>query len=360
MYSSFKKQKLLTESWRKFLKEASEEEIKNFGNWIDENYLDSFSKKVSITWHDPEGRDIPFETLNDGDLIFLGNGSFRATYAPKNDEDYVIKFAFGSQGFTMNKREFELQQDPSGLFPKVFKHSDNFSWIVMEKMSVITDKQQFVSFFGPVKELFTQLGDSEEKIYFYLIEYFINPSENKINPKYDYSGYLGITNEILSLNNESKSKYNKSPIYINNVFLPAIKNIVQSLGLIKGTEEQKNSIKEDLEALFEEPEQFTNLFNLNGSLKDVGISLPYLLGNQLIKYIERNPLINKIKKTVEKYGIARAEIRANNTGVNSKGEFKIIDASVREDINSFMNQPLNPTAKAPSTMAPIAERKTIK
>ena len=356
MYSSFKKHQLITESWRRFIQEASEEERKHFGNWIDENYLDSFSKKVSITWHDPEGRDLPLETLNDDNLVFLGNGSFRAVYTPKRDKDYVIKFAFDSQGMTMNKTEFDLQQDSSNLFPKVFKHSDNFSWIVMEKMRVINEEKEFLSFFGPVNELFTELGFSERTIYFYLIEYFLNPKENKINTDYDYTGYLGITNEILSLRKEGSTKYNKSPIYLNKIFIPVIQNI----DLTKGTEEQKKSIKEDLDALRQEPQIFTHLFNLNESLKDVGISLPSLLAEQLILYVDTNPMISKLKKTIERYGIARAEIRIKNTGVNSKGEFRIIDASVRDDINAFMNQPLNPTKKAGSTMAAIMERNSKK
>jgi hypothetical protein len=81
-----------------------------------------------------------------------------------------------------------------------------------------------------------------------------------------------------------------------------------------------------------------------------------LLAEQLVRYINKDPLIDKIKRTIGKYGIARGEIRVNNTGVNSKGEFRIIDASVRDDINAFMNQPLNPTKKAGSTMAVIKER----
>ena len=136
--------------------------------------------------------------------------------------------------------------------------------------------------------------------------------------------------------------------------------MVQSLRLIKGTKEQTESIKEDLDALLQEPQIFTHLFNLNDSLQKVKISLPLLLAKQLVRYVNRDPLIDKIKRTIGKYGIARGEIRIGNTGVNSKGEFRIIDASVRDDINAFMNQPLNPTKKAGSTMAVIMERNSKK
>jgi hypothetical protein len=355
MYSSFKKQKLLTESWRKFIQEASKEEVKHFGGWIDEGYLDSFSAEVSDLWNDPEGYEPQLSILNDDELQFLGNGSFRAVYAVKNDEDYVVKIAFNPEGMTMNKREFDLQQDPSNLFPKVFKHSNNYSWIVMEKMRVIKEAEQFNSFFGHIKELFTELSESESSINFYLVDYFLNPKSDEINSSKSDIGYLDITNKILSLNKEGSSKYNKSPIYLEKIFIPVIESLSQSLGLFKGTKEQAESIKEDLDNLLREPEVFTHLSNLNDSLKQVKISLPLLLAKQLVRYVNKDPLIDKIKRTISKYDIARGEIRVNNTGVNPKGEFRIIDASVRDDINAFMNQPLNPTKKPLSTMAPIME-----
>jgi hypothetical protein len=355
MYSSFKKQQIITESWRKFIQEASKEEVKHFGGWIDEGYLDSFSAKISNLWNDPEQYNPELYILNDDELQFLGRGTFRAVFAVKNDEDYVVKFAFDSQGMTMNKREFDLQQDPSNLFPKVFKHSDNFSWIVMEKMSVIKEKEQFNSFFGHIIELLTELSESKDGIYFYLTNLFLNPGSDNINPDEPFAGYLGTTNDLLSLDKEESSKYNKSPIYLEKIFIPVIESLSQSLGLIKGTKQQTESIKEDLDNLLREPEVFTNLSNLNDSLEQVKISLPLLLAKQLVRYINKDPLIDKIKRTIGKYDIARGEIRVNNTGVNPKGEFRIIDASVRDDINAFMNQPLNPTKKSLSTMAPIME-----
>jgi hypothetical protein len=339
MYSSFKKHQLITESWRRFIQEASEQEVKHFGGWIDEGYLDSFSAKVSNLWNDPEGYSPELYILNDDELQFLGRGTFRAVYAVKNDKDYVVKFAFDSQGMTMNKREFDLQQDPSNLFPKVFKHSDNFSWIVMEKMSVIEEKEQFNSFFGHIKELLTELSESESSIYFSLTNLFLNPGSDNINPDEPYAGYLGRTNEILSLDKEGSSKYNKSPIYLKNIFIPVIRSLVRSLQLIKGTKKQTESIKEDLDNLFEEPEVFTHLYNLNVSLQQVKISLPLLLAEQLVTYVNKDPLIDKIKRTIGKYGIARGEIRIGNT-----------------DIDTFTNQPLNPGRKADTTMPPIMER----
>jgi hypothetical protein len=77
MYSSFKKQQIITESWRKFIQEASKEEVKHFGGWIDEGYLDSFSAEVSNLWNDPEGYDPQLSILNklsprfSNDLLFF-------------------------------------------------------------------------------------------------------------------------------------------------------------------------------------------------------------------------------------------------------------------------------------------------
>jgi hypothetical protein len=189
-----------------------------------------------------------------------------------------------------------------------------------------------------------------------LTNLFLNPGSDNINPDEPYAGYLGRTNEILSLDKEGSSKYNKSPIYLKNIFIPVIRSLVRSLQLIKGTKKQTESIKEDLDNLFEEPEVFTHLYNLNVSLQQVKISLPLLLAEQLVTYVNKDPLIDKIKRTIGKYGIARGEIRIGNTGINSKGEFRIIDASVRHDIDTFTNQPLNPGRKADTTMPPIMER----
>ena len=103
MYSSFKKHQLITESWRRFLNEASDEEKKHFGDWMDEEFLDEFqqdiAKKVKAR---KELEEYPTDKLN-----FIGQGSFRAVYRPEGDKDYVVKFALDESGKIMNQTEFD-------------------------------------------------------------------------------------------------------------------------------------------------------------------------------------------------------------------------------------------------------------
>ena len=339
MYSSFKKHQLITESWRRFINEASKEEIQHFGNWIDEEYLDKLSQEVSNAWNDVRTMDNPnFQQFGEGKLEFLDNGSFRAAYAPPGDKDFIVKFAFEVEGKAMNQREFELQKDLSELFPKVFKHADDFSWIVAERISVIEERKDFIEYFNPLSQMFKELGYGLSDYYTNLINVFFDPKEPDIK-------YEQITQNILG-DNRQQSKYNKSKTYFNNIFVPVI-NMIQPSDF-KGSSKEVEEAKIDLEELKLEPQVYTNLENAIYSFEKVGVNLVLLLSKRLVEYVNNTPFLNKVKDVIKRYDIIPREIRVRNTGVNTKKEFRIIDASVRSDINPFINQPLNPTRSKPA------------
>ena len=330
MYSSFKKQQLLTESWRKFLLEASEEELKYFGDWADEKYLNAFSKKImELTTKNkqldlkafqgnPLGTDekkVEISELSDDKLQFLGRGSFRAVFAPKNDKDFIIKFALSKNSLDMNKSEatmvkgkdyqIPIETAKTDLLPKVFRTADDFSWIVIEKLNVIGTPMVFNQFFKPIADLFREFGFSESLI------------ENNIKR------FAFVKNQEPLFSPETIIRKHDKEIFKEQILKPALLKIKD---LFPGNEEISDVIQDYLENGRIEEIQF--LF-----YTDKSNEIANLINDRFYEYAGQFPLVVKIRNLIKTYGIAPDEIRTNNTGYNSKGEFKIIDSSIEDQID---------------------------
>lgn len=100
-----------------------------------------------------QGLDYNLDTENTDDKIiksYLGSGMYRIVYGL--DNDFILKIAHASEGSNMNKFEFNIQKSMPDMFPKVYAHGEgqfnnNFDWIIMDKVEVIVDQDEFDSFF---------------------------------------------------------------------------------------------------------------------------------------------------------------------------------------------------------------------
>lgn len=328
MYSSFKKQQLLTESWRKFLLEASKEELKYFGDWVDEKYLNDFSKKIMKAYEDEQFED--FSELSDDKLKFLGRGSFRAVFAPRNDKDFVIKFALFKGALEMNKSEatmvkgknyeipIETAKSNFDFLPKVFKTANNFSWIVIEKLNVIGIPMVFNQFFKPIADLFREFGFDEQVI------------QEKISK----FAFKEIKKDIIvpAIDNVAFTKDTVTDNYHKNINI--FKEQILKPALIKAKDffAQDQDIVEAIEDYLENgrKEEIEYLLNKKGEKSD---KIIFMINDIFYEYAGQFPLVVKIRDLVKTYGIDPNEIRHRNTGYNNKGEFKIIDSSIEDEIN---------------------------
>lgn len=120
--------------------------------------------------------------LRENPKAILGCGSFRCVAS--FDDDYIVKFASDkellgpnydySQGFSrwfmsalkINKTESELMnQDNSGIYPKIFKTSPKGLWQIQEKVEIIQSKDQFMDFFPKFTNLITTIRKKYFKQY---------------------------------------------------------------------------------------------------------------------------------------------------------------------------------------------------
>ena len=325
MYSSFKKHQLITESWRRFLNEASDEEKKYFGDWMDDEFLDKFQQDIAEKVKHQELEYYPTDKLN-----FIGQGSFRAVYRPEGDKDYVVKFSLDGWdkiGRVMNQTEFDFQTK-SNLFPKVFKHSNDFSWIVMESLNPIKYESDFNVFFPEIYKMLGELGYNDRKIYRFLTETVFGPLDiddesGALSPARPGQAFSFKDIIVVVLFN---SAYLNSPAFQKNILIPAIQELKRIVELenaeeLKALEELENNLL-DYKAMI--------LFSKNFEL--LHSKLKQIVEQRFIRYCIDIPFVQKIREVIKKFKILPSEIRIYNTGVNSKGEFKILDASVEEQI----------------------------
>jgi hypothetical protein len=138
----------------------AEEMIQRFyGDWVDQ------LPDVSAAIYGKGFREV--ERLVSEDYFnfeWAGQGSFRAVLRPQGDKDFVVKIAKNSHGASMNKSEFEMQQNFEGLFPKVHHHGamnrtvdkeysgEEFNWIVVENVRPINDPPTMYSYFPNLKK----------------------------------------------------------------------------------------------------------------------------------------------------------------------------------------------------------------
>ena len=133
--------KLILENWRKYLAEGEAEQFP----WLKE-------LKEAATFED-KGKVLE----NEGLFKLVGKGVFRKVYQPIKDEDYVVKIAKAehttgwhrelgtgreTEGHVMNEDDFKLSIKYSLIFPKAYAHSEDFSWVVFEKVNVVGDSEE--------------------------------------------------------------------------------------------------------------------------------------------------------------------------------------------------------------------------
>lgn len=122
--------KLLLENWRQYIKE-SEEETAYFGKWVDR--IPEMYKEWLASTSEYRGE----ELLEKYGFDKIGEGAFRTVLAPKEDNNFVVKISRTKMYSNMNKAEFELQKKYETLFPRVYFHSPDFRWMVVEAVSPV-------------------------------------------------------------------------------------------------------------------------------------------------------------------------------------------------------------------------------
>jgi len=116
--------KLLFENWRNYLKEEEQEE---FGSSFEED-IKECDRGMQL------GGTL---CLVKKGYKMLGEGSFRDTLALPGNDQYVLKVATNQKGLRMNELEadFRMQRNYADLIPKTYKHSDDYRWVVIERVN---------------------------------------------------------------------------------------------------------------------------------------------------------------------------------------------------------------------------------
>lgn len=97
-------------------------------------------------------------------LIFGGRGTSRAVFML--DDRRVLKLAINEKGIEQNKLEAFSGQDPAveKILAQVFKYSDEFIWLISEKVTPMTSEKEFEEKTGiEWNELRATLGAKEKK-----------------------------------------------------------------------------------------------------------------------------------------------------------------------------------------------------
>ena len=122
--------KLLLENWRKYL---AEDEAQYFP-WLKDLPEEPFDLVLGDRLRD---------LVQSGDDRFkiLGAGAFRTVWAPRGDDEHVIKVVHDLDDYKlqMNKDDFETAKRYPLIFPKAYAHADDFSWVVMETIAPVKD-----------------------------------------------------------------------------------------------------------------------------------------------------------------------------------------------------------------------------
>jgi len=144
--------KLLFESWRKFLKEDEQEE---FSSKFDQAIIDCDECGNGMIGVECEKPHYSSGCLEGKGFKKFGEGSFRNVYALPGSagKHYVLKVGTADPvSKMMNKVESDtdMQRKFGELVPKTYKHSEDYSWIVMERVYPWEgSNDQFIQAFFP-------------------------------------------------------------------------------------------------------------------------------------------------------------------------------------------------------------------
>ena len=125
--------KLILENWRRYLTESETQ----YFPWLKD--LPEFIQ--NLTGEMRRGSD-----HGNPDFKRLGSGAFRSVWAPTGDDEHVVKIAHAfpswrpadKENRQMNKDDFETSKRYPLIFPKAYAHADDFTWIVMERVTPVT------------------------------------------------------------------------------------------------------------------------------------------------------------------------------------------------------------------------------
>ena len=313
--------KLLLENWKKYITEAfSEQEQQRYKNIIPvANLLAEASKKFidnlkNKSFVDPTPDDIKDNikdfislTTNINGAKFIGSGKFRAAFSVDNEHIVKVDISADGTGKEMNKKdaEFGRKAEHAFIFPKSYAPSDDYSWVILEKVQPIEDLYHFIQFFpnAYVK------SKNNSNLYYQLIKAaFLHESGNVAGAESSYLIIKGRWQKQFA--SKSKEQFNKA-----------------------------------------EKEGIT--ITLPESIEDV------------VKGFYIKPTFENVVKAMKEFNIRSEEIRINNVGVGENNRFVILDSSVEEQIQKgFGVTPQLPiTAKPSEPVAPSnleATRKIVR
>jgi len=127
--------KLLFENWRKFIKEDEQQE---FGSKFDEAIKDCDELGNGMIGAEVSEPHYSSGCLEKKGFKNMGEGAFRNVYALPGSagKQYVLKVGTEPQSKKMNAAEADtnMQRKFGELIPKTYKHAEDYSWIVMERV----------------------------------------------------------------------------------------------------------------------------------------------------------------------------------------------------------------------------------
>ena len=183
-----------------------------------------------------------------------GKGSWRTVFII--DDDFVIKFDpgnFGDAAGAHNQMEAipEMQSTLGYMLPKVYDHSDDYSWLLMERVTPIESDSTFLkvlginsySFFslGELRKLVSRLeklmseGMDEEEAIVSLIDKYYVPEEYEDDWDDDMSDTEGMDDDEIARKKWRRegfgAAYREAKEVLNNPFIKGMREIYRQYGL---------------------------------------------------------------------------------------------------------------------------------
>ena len=252
--------------------EDIEDDVESSYFGIDSESLKSLFNQLSKLDYDNSPEWFSFTTNNlskkyNIPIIYLGQGAFRATFSI--GKDFALKIAKDPYAIKMNEQDYKLGTDSeiNNIFPKVYTRSNDFKWILMEKVTEIKKISEFVSFFPN--------------------NLFLDPIK-------------------------FSNSYNACHAY----------NTLIRLSLYYQTNEKYRQKSYEFEELFSSNKDFKTIF------KTQNLSVYPTLEEISNAFMESSTNFRNLVKIINKYNVDISEIRVYNTGYTSNNKFVLIDSSI--------------------------------
>ena len=379
--------KLLLENWRKYLAEEDTSSLESayYGNWVNKipslqtqllnrslkrrfefdrlgprpGSVDSQGRRVGIgrpgrlndeekaarvQW-DENAQKISvdyqknsFEIMDALGFQYLGAGSFRQVFRPKNNNDFIIKLIKDEQHIGMNQIEGELQTGLKGLFPKVYKHGKGpfgteWDWIVVEAVTPLDSGEELM------KHLPVLAKWAEELIKGLEPKAPEEPAwENRTSrdPEHvkERETYRKIIRELPSKQRDWKYNFRK---FDYATFFKAIigffkqgfltqRNIDEPVIRKTVGRDQSGGTNPYYKGPFEQLRKILKLDKYAWDVRDEEIINAYVDKLQVIG--EKEPILKQLGILSNKYKMDYADFKPQNFGVTKDGRLVLIDASI--------------------------------